>query len=180
PLRELSRGVQMREVRVHATAGEQSQQVQRPALADRGACRAQRGVLEERAVGDRVVDADELLVLHVAGAHREMAHLAVPHDAVRKSDRPAARLEPRVRVAREELVEPRRLGAGYRVARTAGGDPPSVEDAEDHRPVTSAHAKARTMFANSSALSDAPPTSAPSMPSAPANSAALAAVTLPP
>src|SRR5256712_13946152 len=109
--------------------------MERPVSASRGAGRAQRAVREEGAVVDRVVDAHELLVLDVPGAHREMADLAVPHDPVRQSDGPAARLERRVWVALPQRAEPRRLRARHGIRRSIGGDPPSIQDAQHDRAI---------------------------------------------
>src|SRR5688500_3287653 len=179
-LRELYQGGEVFHVGVHPAGGDEAHEVERPALAHRGAGLAQCGFVEEAAVIDRVVDADELLILDVAGTHREMPDLAVPHDSVRQTDSATAGLELRVRAASEERIKTRRLRTRHRVARSIGSDPPPVEHAKHHRTVGRCHANARTIAANSSALSEAPPTSAPSMPSARANSPAPAAVTLPP
>src|SRR5688572_27760283 len=179
-LRELYQGGEVFHVGVHPAGGDEAHEVERSALAHRGAGLAQCGVVEEAAVVDRIVDADELLVLDVAGTHREVPDLAVPHDSVGQTDGATARLELRVRPASEERVETRRLRARHRVAWSVGSDPPAVEHAEHDGAVGRGHANARTIAANSSALREAPPTSAPSMPSARANSPAPAAVTLPP
>src|SRR5437870_570995 len=84
-----------------------------------------------------------------------------------------------MRVRREQCIQARRARARHGVARAIRRDPPPVEHDEHDGPVRH-YANARTIAANSSALSDAPPTSAPSIPSARANSAAIAPVTLPP
>src|SRR4029077_18868841 len=127
-----------------------------------------------RPVLDRVVDPDELLVLHVAGAHREMADLAVSHDTVGQTHVAPARAERRVRVGLDQRAQPWRLGAGHGIGRRIGREAPTVEDAEHDRAIRRlacvVQAKARTTAANSSGSSDAPPTSAPSIPSAFANS----------
>jgi len=95
--------------------------------------------------------------------------------AGRQPDRGAAGLELRVRMVAEDRVEARRVRPGRGVRRRVRADAPAVEDAEDDRAVRRRHAprdpNALRIAANSSDLSDAPPTSAPSIPSARANSA---------
>src|SRR5205807_6123993 len=123
----------------------------------------------------------ERLRLRVAGTHREVADLAVPHHAGGQPDRDAARLELRMRLIVEDRVEPRRVGARRRIRRRVRREAPAVEDAQHHRPVGRGHApNARMIVANSSDFSDAAPTSAPSMPSARANRATVHTATLPP
>ena len=179
-LRELDQRGEMFHVGVHATGRDETQEMERPALASGGTRLTERRVLEEGAVVDRVADPHELLVADVAGAHGEMADLAVTHHSLRQPDGAAAGLERRVRIPLEERVETRGLRARHRIPRSIRRDPPSIEHAEHDRSVRRRHAKARTIAPNSSALSEAPPTSAPSIPSAVANSRAPAAVTLPP
>ena len=132
-LRELDDSVQVGEIGVHAAGRHEAHEMERASLADGSGRGAQLVVLEERPVGDRVVDAHELLVLDVARTHREVADLAVAHHAVGQSDGAAARLECRVRMCREEPVDPRRRRERDRVARSLWGDPPSVEHAEHDR-----------------------------------------------
>ena len=95
--------------------------------------RAQDLVLGQRAVGDRLVDAREVLLDDGARAEVQMADLAVAHLPVRQADRAAARDERRVRIARPEVVEHRGLGERDGVPRAVGGETPAVEDDEDRR-----------------------------------------------
>ena len=81
-LRKTRERIEMAQVGMHATRREEAHEVQRPACAHRIDRATEGGVLHERPIGDRVVDANELLVLHVAGAHGQMPDLAVPHDAI--------------------------------------------------------------------------------------------------
>jgi hypothetical protein len=60
-LREIDERREMLHVRVDPTRGDETHEVERAALSHRGAGLAQRGVLKEGAIVDRVVDADELL-----------------------------------------------------------------------------------------------------------------------
>src|SRR6266511_559984 len=173
---ELAERVQVPQVGVDAAGREQTEEMERAAIADGPARAGERLVPEERPVVDRVVDPDELLVLDVPGPHGEVSDLAVAHDAVGEPDGAPARVETRARVAGEQRVDARRAGVRRGVAGPVGRDPPPVEDAEDDR----SQRKAATIAANSSAFSDAPPTSAPSTPSAPAQSRQFAALTLPP
>jgi hypothetical protein len=65
---------------VHAARADQPEQVQRPAVSlDLLARGDERRVLEERAVGDRLRDADHVLEHASAGTQVQVADLAVPH-----------------------------------------------------------------------------------------------------
>ena len=97
-------------------------------LARRLAGGQQHLVLEEAAVGDRVVDPGQVLLDDRAGAEVEVADLGVAHLAVGEADVAAAGRERRVRVALPERVEDRGVGLGDRVARARRGQPPAVED----------------------------------------------------
>ena len=181
---ELDDGREVLHVRVHTPRRDEPHQVEGPAIARGGACGAEGRVREGRSVVDRVVDAHELLVVHVPRAHRQVPHLAVAHDAVGKADVAAARAKRRMRVTRRERTQTRRFRAGHRVRWRVGRQAPPIENAQHDRAVErlmrSGHANARTIAPNSSASSDAPPTRAPSMPSAFANSPTDLALTLPP
>ena len=75
----------------------------------RFARRAQRGVAEEAAVLDRLVDADEILLHDSAGAEVEVADLRVAHLALRQADCGTGRIELGVRIGRPQVVEDRRI-----------------------------------------------------------------------
>src|SRR5438046_7205850 len=174
PSRDLDDCRELLHVGVHATGRDEAHEVEGPAAAHGCACRPERPIAEERSVLDRVVDAHELLVLDVAGAHREMPDLAVSHHAVWEADIAATRAQDRVRIGLEQRAETRRLRPRHGVRGGIRCDAPSIEHAQDDRSRRSlpraVQANARTTAANSSASSDAPPTSAPSIPSASANS----------
>src|SRR3954452_8090491 len=92
---------------VNPSVGYQPHQVQAPAGAGAGrlADCLQRGVLEEAAVGDRVVDPGQVLLDYRSGAEVEVADLGVAHLAVGEADVAPAGGERRVRVALPEAVE---------------------------------------------------------------------------
>ena len=182
PARELDDRGEVRHVGVNAAGGQEPHQVERPAARPGVRTRvAQRDVLVHGSAGDGIVYDVEALRLDVAGAHRQVPDLAVPHHAIREADRAAAGVEAGVGVPAEEVIEPRGGRTLDDVARTRRRDAPAVEHTQHDRTETlDAHRKARTIAANSSAFRLAPPTSAPSIPLMPANSATLLAVTLPP
>ena len=188
PRRELDAGVQVVEAGVHAALRHQAEQVQPPAGAARLADLLQHGVVEERPVGDRVLDAGEVLTHHGPRAQVEVAHLGVAHLPVRQAHGAAAGGELRVPVAGPELVEVRRARLLHRVARTGGREAPAVQhDETDRRQRRSARpggeghrAAAATSRARLSGSRLAPPTSAPSTSGCARISAALSGFTLPP
>ncbi len=167
--------------RVHAAVGDQPDEVD---ALGAGEGSSQHLVLRQRAVGDRLVDAREVLVDDRARTEVEVADLAVAHLPVRQPDRAAARGERRVRVALPEVVEDRRLGERDRVARAVRRQAPAVEDDEDRRGKrvhgAQTPAAAVTIAANDSGSSEAPPTSAPSTSGSDSSSAAFSAFTEPP
>ena len=124
---ELDRRLDVLPAGVDAAVGDQAEQVQAPARAAAGALAGgeQRLVLEEAAVGDRVVDPGQVLLDDRAGAEVEVADLGVAHLAVGQADVAALGRELRVRVALPELVEDRRLGKRDRVAGPGLGAGPS-------------------------------------------------------
>ena len=136
---------------------------------------AQHRVVEERAVGDRVVDAFEVLRQPAAGADRQMADLGVAHLTWRKPGGLARRGERRVRPLRPEPVEHRCVGELDRVAGTGRGTSPAIEDDERYE-----WEAARQIAANDSTSRDAPPTRAPSMSGRAQSSAAFSRLTEPP
>ena len=112
---------------VDAAVGDQADQVQAAARAVRAALAggAQRLVLEEAAVGDRVVDPRQVLLDDRPGAEVEVADLGVAHLPVRQADVAALGRELRVRIAVPELVEDRGVGLRDRVARARPARAPS-------------------------------------------------------
>ena len=152
--------------------------------------------LEEGAVGDRGVDPGQVLEDRASGAEVQMPDLGVAHLAGRQTDGVLGRAEGRVRPVPPEPAPDRHRGRRDRVGRGVVADPEAIEDDEDDgprpagrslaHPVTAAPRAAAvnparaTIPAISSGLSDAPPTSAPSIAGSARNSAMLAEVTLPP
>ena len=169
---------------------DQPDRVQAPApgLARRAAGVAQGLVLEEAAVGDRVVDARQVLLDDRAGAQVEVADLGVAHLAVGQADVPSRGGESRVRIGGPELVEVRRVRLRHGVAGAVGGQAEAVEDHERQgghrharRPGRERHqGAASTIAAKSSGSRLAPPTSAPSTSGRASSSAALPGFTEPP
>src|SRR3954471_18242488 len=138
---------------------------------------AQYLVVEQRAVGDRLVDPHQILVEPSARADRQVTDLGVPHLPGRQPGGLARSLDRRVRVLGPEPVEHRRLRQVYGISRTGGRAAPSVQDDERYERTS---ADARQIAANDSTSSDAPPTSAPSTDGCPSRSAAFSGFTEPP
>ena len=187
---ELDQREQVPERRVHPAVGHQAEQVHALGARERG---AQDLVLGQATVGDRVVDADQILAHHAARAEVQVTHLGVAHLPVGQSHRSPAGREDRVREALPQLVEHRRARERHRVAGTRLGQAPSVEHDQTDAPggqaarsggdppTGGAHrAVAPTICANESACRDAPPTSAPSTSASASSSAALSGFTEPP
>ena len=170
--REAQQRLQMLDVRVDAAVGDQAEQVDVLAALERA---DERGVLEERAVLDRLVHAHQVLEEHAAGADRQVADLGVAHLPGRQADRLAGRLERRVRVLGPEPVEDGRVRELDRVPRPGRREAPPVEDDERYERVA-----ARQIAANDSTSSEAPPTRAPSTSGWARSSAALSGLTEPP
>ena len=83
----------------------------------------QHRVARQRAVGDGLVDARQVLADDRAGAEVEVADLGVAHLPLGQPDRAAAGRQLRVRVARPEVVEDRRVGQLDGVAGPGGASP---------------------------------------------------------
>ena len=120
--RELHERLDVVDVRVDAAVRDEAEQVDVLAALERA---EQRGVLEERAVLDRLVHADEILEEDAPGADRQVPDLGVAHLAVREADRGARRLELRVRVLAPEPVEDRRVRQARRRCRGRAAQSPS-------------------------------------------------------
>src|ERR1051325_11628394 len=95
-------------------------------------CRLEDAILEERAVLDRQIDADEILRDDATRPEIEVSDLAVPDLTWRKPNRQTRRLEQRHRESRERLP---RGGLGQRdgVALAFGSMSPAIEDDEHNR-----------------------------------------------
>ncbi len=184
-------------VRVHAARSDEPDDVE-PTLASssrRAGC-DERRPLEERTVGDGRIDPGQLLQHRPAGAEVQMPDLGVAHLAGRQPYGPVRSLERRVRPAGEEASPAGHVGSCNRVGVAFPADPEAVQDDEDDRmraralgqahedgcePRLRAVSAARaTIPAISSGLSEAPPTSAPSIDVSARNSSIVALVTEPP
>src|SRR5262249_10847357 len=172
--RDLEQRAQVVDVGVDAAVRDETEQVNPPAALE-GA--AEHWVLEQGAVGDRAVDALEVLVQAAAGADRQVADLGVPHLAGRQADRLAGRVESRVWIRPPEPAEDRRVGQLDGIPRPRRGAAPAVEDDERYEWCGDA---ARHIAANDSRSSEAPPTSAPSMSRSAQSSSAFSGFTEPP
>ena len=159
-------------MRVDAPVGHEAEQMHPLAALER---RPQHGVLEERPVLDRLVDAHQVLVEPPPRADRQMAHLAVSHLAGRQAGGLAGGFDRRMREFAPQAVEHRRLGQLDGVARACRGAAPAVEDDERYE-----RDAVRHMAANESMSSEAPPTSAPSTALCENSSAAFSGFTEPP
>ncbi len=132
---ELDRRLDVLPARVHAAVGDEAEQVQSPAraLARPLACRRQRLVFEEAAVGDRVVDPGQVLLDDRAGAEVEVADLGIAHLPIGQADVTPLGRELRVRKVAPEAIEYGRLSERDRVAGPRLGQPPAIEDDQGER-----------------------------------------------
>src|SRR5438874_1163150 len=99
----------------------------------------QRRDAADLALGDRLVDARQILQDHAAGAEIGVADLGIAHLPVRQADIMLARLEPRMRPAAQELVPDRRLRLVDRVVVAILALAPAVEDAQYQRARSGSH-----------------------------------------
>ena len=168
------------DVRVHSAVRDEPEQMDvSPAFARAPERGDERGVLGERAVGDREVHAGEVLEEDPPRADREVTDLGVSHLPGRQPHGLTRRGESRVREALPERVEHRRSRELDGVPRPGRCDTPAVEDDEDdgsHR----APAPARQIASNDWTSSEAPPTSAPSTSGKASRRPALSGFTEPP
>ena len=179
---ELDRGLDVLPAGVDAAVGDEPEQVEPAAGAAAGALagRPQGLVLEEAAVGDRVVDPGQVLLDDGAGAEVEVADLGVAHLPFGEADVAPLGRELGVGELRPEPVEDRRLGDRDRVAGAGLGDAPAVEDDQRDGGDGGHYPAASTIAANSAGSRLAPPTRAPSMSGWAISSAALSGLTEPP
>ena len=185
-------------VGMDATGTDQADDVEPPVVAcGPPAGFEERGALGEAAIRDRGVDPREILQDGFPRTEVEVTDLRVAHLSGRQADRALGCTQDRVRPALEEPAPDWHVGRADRVDRRVMPDAEPVEHDEDDRPRTGsvlggqrAHCAApraraviparATIPAISSGLSDAPPTSAPSMAGSEKNSSMFAEVTLPP
>src|SRR5207248_5529459 len=142
------------DVRMDAALRDESEQMDAPPALEQA---AQHRVVEQRAGGERPVDASEVLVEAASGADRQVPDLGVAHLAGGQANGLARGVERRVRKLAPEPVEDRRVRELDRIARTRRCAAPAVEDDERYE----WGAAARQIAANDSTSSDAPSTRAP-------------------
>ena len=134
-LRHFEKPVEVLFVAVHAARRNEAEEVKCAARLLRAVDGVEQSlVLEERALGDRLRDARELLVDDAPCADVRMPDLGVAHLPVRQADVLARRLQLGVRIFRREAVQDGRLSDGdgvRRVFRVA--DSPAVHDDERDR-----------------------------------------------
>ena len=195
---ELDEGDEVAVVGVDAAGADQADDVEPPVVA-RGtpAGLEERGALVEAAVRDRGVDPREVLQDGFPRTEVEVADLRVAHLSGRQTDRVLGCTQHRVRPALEQPAPDRHVGGADRVDCRVRPDAEPVEHDEDDGPRARSVCRGRrghraapraraviparaTIPAISSGLSDAPPTSAPSIAGSEKNSSMFAEVTLPP
>ena len=150
--REAEERLHVVDVRVDAAVRDETEEVNTIAPLE-GA--AERVILEEGAVLDRLVHTHQILVEDAPGPDRQMADLRVPHLPRGESNRLAGGLEGRVRVLAPEPVEDGRVGELHGIPRPGRRAAPAVEDDERYE-------AASQIAAKDSTSREAPPTSAPS------------------
>ncbi len=120
---------QVIDMAVHAAVRHQAEQVQRPpggfGVLDRA---RQRRILEKAAIGDRVVDAHEVLLDDRAAADGHVADLGIAHLPGGQADAAPRGLERGQRIALEVAVEIGRLGLQDGVMRRIRIDSETVEN----------------------------------------------------
>ena len=133
--RELDARLDVLPAGVDAAVGDQSHEVKPAAgaVARRLARRPEDRVVEEAAVGDRVVDAGQVLLDDGSGTEVEVADLRVPHLAVGQADVAAAGREHAVRKPIPQLVEDWRRRLADRVPRPRWRQAPAVQHNQGER-----------------------------------------------
>jgi len=193
-LRDLEQTEQVGDVAVDAAVGEQSHQVDGPALTHSAVDRLEEhGVRVDGAVGDREIDPREFLIDHAAGSDVEVTDLRVAHLVFRQPHVLPGAGHGRPGEALEEPVQGGSVRERHGVAGTRRRKAVAVHDHEQSRqtqPIALdlgdrvesgiAHLAACTMSAKDDATSAAPPTSAPSMSGSPKNIEAFSGLTDPP
>ena len=172
---ELDERAEVVHARVDAAVRHEPQQVQALGPARLAQCL----VLEERAVLDRLVDPQQVLLHDRTRAEVQVAHLGVPHLALRQADGRPVCDERGVRILLPELVEDRSVRQLDRVAWPRLRERPPVE--YHQKGAREAHCEAALKISAKPFGSRlAPPTSAPSTSGWARISAALSGFTLPP
>ena len=116
------------------TGPDQADEMEGPPPSTRAPARREQGrPLEERAVGDRGVDARQVLEDRPSRPEVEVADLGVAHLARRQADSALRGAERRVRPACEQAAPGGHRGGGDRVGGRVAADAEPVEDDEDDR-----------------------------------------------
>ena len=141
-------------------------------------------VLGDGAILDGVVDARKFLEDDAAGTDVEVAHLGVAHLAVGKAHVLARSAERGVRILLVQAIKEGRLGSGDGVLAIGRSQAAAIHDDQECRKVTLCHMSyspaLTTIEAKSAALSEAPPTRAPSTSGLATSSAMLPGLAEPP
>ena len=123
---------QMVLVRVHAARRGQPHQMAGAAVLLEDGDEAQKvGVLRQRAILDRIVDARQVGHGHPAGAEIHVADLGVAHLALGQSDEGLGRVDQALRAGCDQPLVVRSTGVQDGVVRPVGTMAPAVQDAED-------------------------------------------------
>jgi hypothetical protein len=131
---QLEAGLEVVEAGVDAAVGDQAHQVERAAVRLGAAAGLhQRVVLEEGAVLDGAVDADQVLVDDPAAAEVGVAHLGVAHLPLGQAHRQAAGLQPGPGELAHQRVHAGRAGGGDGVGVGLGAQAPAIEDHQQER-----------------------------------------------
>ena len=141
-------------------------------------------VLGDGAVLDGIVDARKLLEDDAAGTDIEVTHLRVAHLAIGKAHVLARSAERGVGVFLVQAIKEGRLGSGDGVLAIGRSQATAVHDDQECRKMTLCHMSyspaLTTIEAKSAALSEAPPTRAPSTSGLATSSAMLPGLAEPP
>ena len=141
-------------------------------------------VLGDGAVLDGIVDARKLLEHDATGTDVEVTHLGVTHLAVGKAHVLARSTERGVGVLLVQAIKEGRLGSGDGVLAISRSQAAAVHDNQECRKMTLCHMSyspaLTTIEAKSAALSEAPPTRAPSTSGLATSSAMLPGLAEPP
>ena len=124
----------MARVAVDAVGRDEAHEMQRVRVALASRHRVdERGLLEEIAVADALVDARQVLIDDASRAHRDVADFRVAHLPGGKADLFAGRLQRRMREAIEQLEVGRRSRQLDGVARALFAQAPAVEHDKNER-----------------------------------------------
>ena len=141
-------------------------------------------VLGDGAILDGIVDARKLLEHDAAGTDVEVTHLGVAHLAVGKAHVLARSTERGVGVLLVQAIKEGRLGSGDGILAIGRSKAAAIHDNQECRKMTLCHMSyspaLTTIEAKSAALSEAPPTRAPSTSGLATSSAMLPGLAEPP